>query len=299
MDLTAAEESLSRLDLEQTELNNATALIDQQITSLMTDLQKLEAKRANMEQLLFRSEEEIASQKARVDGSKCQVENLEKDVIPSVENQIMSCKSQISLLREEMDTEPSMSLTEEEQTLLNQLKRIQTELDSDIEVHIQRLDEVSIERQRLLSLLNDNLIKRKAELQADSIPERLRCQQLPMPVSLVTAQSERQRKLDETELYIQEIAQDLKGIELKLTEARLVHETLRADLIVSKAELEKLKATDSESKRELETAQENDEKLMTKVLHPAVCLILSFIIRCPNQYFPRFTISAVDVFIQT
>jgi len=274
-DLNSADTILSRLDKEQKELEKASALIDKDVNSLGTDIQRLEAKRANLEQLLARVEEDISALRSRVGTAKGQIENLEKDAIPSIGNEINSLKSQISLLRDEMDTEPSMSLTEDEQTLLNQLKVIQTELDSDIEIHTQSLDEISIERQRLLSLLNDNLIKRKLELQTNSVPESLRSQPMPMPISLAAARSEWQITLDENEQSLEETSQNLKNIQSKLSDARLEDEKLRADITSSKAQLEKLKAADADCRRELETAQENEEKLMTKVCRLSIFTALN------------------------
>lgn len=266
--MNSADENLYRLAAEQSEINTATTLIDQQVTGLISEIQTLEAKRVNAEQLLSRLEEDISAQKSRIDTAKLQIENLDKDIIPSVGNEIKSIQSQISLLQEEMETEPSVSLTDEEQTLLNQLKIIQTELDSDIEIHMRTLDEISIERQRLLSLLNDNLLRRKDELQMNLFPGECG-QQTSMPVSLAAAQSEWRVKLDDNERRLRATCEHLEGIQARLQDEKEEEGVLRADIISSKTRLDQLKAADAKCKIELENAQENDEKLMTKVCRPS------------------------------
>ena len=265
--MISAERTLSQLLAEQKELNITLDVTEHELTSLMTDIQRSEAKRSNLEQLVSRSEEEVVAQRARLDGSKMHVEKLEKDVIPSIEHEANSLNSHITLLRDEMDTESSITLTEDESNLLEQLKIIQTELDADIEAQTQSLDEISIERERLLSLLNVNLVRRKAELETNSVPDRLRSQDVSISTSLAVAQLQWQENLDVNGRSLHEASQSLDDIASKLEQAKLVDESLRAELSSSKAKLEKLQVENAEYKKKLETAQENEEKLMTKVSH--------------------------------
>ncbi len=129
-----------------------------------------------------------------------------------------------------MEKEPSIPLTNEQQTLLN---IIQSELDSDIDVHTQSLDEVSVERQRLLSLLNDNLMRRRQRV-----------------------------KLDENERSLHEACELLTTVETKLDEARGEEERLRSDFMSSKAKLKKLKAADDQCKEELDRSAEKVKELV-------------------------------------
>ena len=82
--------------------------------------------------------------------------------------QIASLGTQIERLEEEVGTELTSTLSEEEQTLLEELKATQTRLDGEIEEHTSVVEEATIKRQRLTSLLEDNLIVRRKELSDSS-----------------------------------------------------------------------------------------------------------------------------------
>ena len=61
----------------------------------------------------------------------------------------------------------SDTLNKIEKSLLNELKETQTKLGTEFEVHTQALEEISVKRQRLRSLLDYNLLKRKQELEKE------------------------------------------------------------------------------------------------------------------------------------
>ena len=62
-----------------------------------------------------------------------------------------------------MGTDLTSTLTEDEQNLLEELKATQTRLDGEIEDHTQVLEDATVKRQRLTSLMEDNLVVRRGE----------------------------------------------------------------------------------------------------------------------------------------
>ena len=61
----------------------------------------------------------------------------------------------------------TFTLNKIEKSLLNELKETQTKLGTEFEVHTQALEEISVNHQRLRRLLDDNLLKRKQELEKE------------------------------------------------------------------------------------------------------------------------------------
>ena len=152
-------------------------------------------------------------------------------------------------------------LTEEDRDRLGELKALQSTLEQQLEGQTQALEEVSVERQRLESLLSDNLFKRKQELLDDSSSTSWRRKS----VSRRSAQAKRQEDLQQCERELTEATQAIAEIEQKLVDERAIVNRLRSDLIASKGGLEKLRAKDMANSRALEEAQEREERLMNKV----------------------------------
>ena len=152
-------------------------------------------------------------------------------------------------------------LTEEDRDRLGELKALQSTLEQQLEGQTQALEEVSVERQRLESLLSDNLFKRKQELLDDSSSTSWRRKS----VSRRSAQAKRQEDLQQFERELTEATQAITEIEQKLVDERAIVNRLRSDLIASKGGLEKLRAKDMANSRALEEAQEREERLMNKV----------------------------------
>ena len=152
-------------------------------------------------------------------------------------------------------------LTEEDRDRLGELKALQSTLEQQLEGQTQALEEVSVERQRLESLLSDNLFKRKQELLDDSSSTSWRRKS----VSRRSAQAKRQEDLQQCERELTEATQAIAEIEQKLVDERAIVNRLRSDLIASKGDLEKLRAKDMANSRALEEAQEREERLMNKV----------------------------------
>jgi len=254
------------LEAEETEMKQHNGQIDQQITTTMSEMQRLQAKKANLEHSLTRMDEDVTAQQSRLESKKKQLGKIENEMIPPVEREIESLSDQAQTLQDEIGTELSETLTSEEKILLNQLKSIQVELETDIESQTQVLEEVSVQRQRLQSLLQDNLLKRKRELEeegADSAGRR-RSIDGEQPASRL-AQAQRKENLEQLQRELDESIQNAEDVEELLAEAKANDEALRAELLEGKRRLEVVKNKDTEITKLLEDAQKREEKLMNKV----------------------------------
>lgn len=263
--MNSAEETLTRLGREESEMKEKNSEVDQQVTTLMRENQQLEAKKANLEHTLANFDEDIVGQKSRLESHTKQVKKIEDDTIPPIEVEIKSLNDQVELLREEMGTELSETLTEEEKRLLQQLKSVQNELDSDIEVQVQLLEEVSVERQRLLSLLEDNLLKRKQELEEEGATSSSRRRSTDGQPASRIAQEERVEDLEQLKRELDEAIQNADDVEQRLAEAKKLDEDVYTELSEAKRQLDDLRAKDVQNMKQLEDARKREEKLMNKV----------------------------------
>ena len=109
----------------------------------------------------------ISFKKTRINNSTFQVEKTENDDLPPIQVDINGLQSQIECLETETGTELSDTLNKIEKSLLNELEETQTKLRTEFEVQTQALEEISVKHQRLRRLLDDNLLKRKQELEKE------------------------------------------------------------------------------------------------------------------------------------
>jgi len=266
-ELKEADETLTKLLHTELTSKQKTDALDLQITNLMTEMQRLEAKTNNLKYLLSRMEEDVASQTRQLDTMDKQIHTIGQDVIPPIDVELKSLQAQVNTLKEEIGTELSDTLTENERSMLQQLKSIQTDLERDMEGQAQVLEDVSIKRQRLESLLEDNLLKRKRELEEEGAAElsghRRRSKAGEGQPSKM-AQAQRVEDLERVKEELDEAVRTSDEVESKLKDAKKIDADLREELIAAKNELEKLRSKDVENKTKVENAQKRDEKLMSK-----------------------------------
>merc|ERR1719148_48319 len=133
--------------------------------------------------------------------------------------------------------------------MLQHLKSIQTDLERDMEGQAQVLEDVSIKRQRLESLLEDNLLKRKRELEEEGAAElsghRRRSKAGEGQPSKM-AQAQRVEDLERVKEELDEAVRTSDEVESKLIDAKRIDTDLRAELIAAKKESEMLRLKDQE-----------------------------------------------------
>jgi len=267
-ELKQAEETLRNLLANEHSVKQKTNALDLQITNVMTEMQRLEAKTNNLEYLLRQMEEDVSSQTRQLDTMDKQTQTIGHDVIPPIDTELKSLQDQVNTLKEEIGTELSDTLTEDERKLLQQLKSIQVELERETESQTQILEEVGVKRQRLESLLEDNLFKRKRELEeegvADDLASRRRSRGGEEETASKTAQIQRIKDLEGVKEELDDAIRISDQVEKKLIDAKACDANLRAELIDIKKELDELRSKDMENKSAVEEALKRDEKLMNK-----------------------------------
>ena len=267
--LKAAKSALDKADVQYREATKKSHAFDQSSSNLLQELQKLEGKRGDKNHKLNELEGNIESTSSRLDISKKTIETIEKSMIPSLENDVSSLGGEIERLREEMGTEITSTLSEEEKQLLTQLKAVQVELSTEIESQAETVSELLVSTQRLESLLKDNLLRRRKELIEETVEEDAQ-QAAGRRVSRGKASSaavlaQKKEDLEERERELDEAGRLAEEIEAKLVGARGVEQRLKAEVGETRTEFENLKAEDMKKKKEIEDSQDKSEKLLNKV----------------------------------
>ena len=257
--LKQAEENLRKLESDHREMKEKSTEVDQQVSNVMGEVQRLEAKHANLDHMMGRIEDDVKKlTKARERHDK-QAKKIEED-IPPMETQISSLGTQVERLEEEVGTELTTTLTEEEQTLLDELKSSQTRLDSEIEEHTNVLEEATIKRQKLTSLLEDNLIMRRTELTESSSRSR----RSSTGGTSGASQAQMKEELEQKRRDLEEATQTAEEVEKQLAGVKEIDENLRAEILSIKNNFDKLKTQDAKYQKELEESHESQEKLLNK-----------------------------------
>lgn len=234
----------------------------------MQELQRLEAKNAELSHVVTETETDLERLQSRLENHKKQVEKIEKTTIPPLERDIASLQVDIGRLQEEIGTELTQSLSDQNRQLLNELKQAQADLAPQIEAQNDKVAQAGVERQKLLSLLEDNLRKRRRELTevvAGGDGEEGSRRASRGRLSTAAVQAQRKEDLEDLERQLGDAAHMKDDIESRIEKARGVEEVLRGELIAAKNELEQLKSQDMKNVKALEEAQDKSERLLNKV----------------------------------
>jgi structural maintenance of chromosome 3 (chondroitin sulfate proteoglycan 6) len=243
--------------------------VDQEYANAQQELQRLEAKHTEMQRTLKDLNRDADKKRTRIEKNNKQAEKIEQK-IPPLELEISGIDADILRLQDEMKTELTTTLSDEEKQLLVDLKETEKKLKTDIEKQTDMVSKIGVKRQRLQSLLEDNLMKRKQELQGlsaatiddfDEDEEEFSGRSATLAAKIARQQGELEEKRHELEVA----ARGLHGIEERLAEARKVEQDICAELVATKGQLEKLKGQDSTTKKALEEAQDKSERMLNKV----------------------------------
>jgi len=259
-------EVLARTELEYREMKEKAESVDQAATNVMGELQRLEAKQADFNHQLTEADEIVKSRKNRLDQEKKQVDHIEKLAVPTLECDIASVTAHIGRLNEEMGTELMAALSEEDRNMLSRFKSAQKELSSNIENQNEIVSKLTVERQRLQSLLTDNLHKRRQELTEDNFPND---EDISRRTSRGKSSSDaalEQRREDSTtrQRELEDAIGITNEIESRLADVRETDTSLKGQLVEAKNEFEHLKSQDAKNSQALEIAQQKSEKLLNK-----------------------------------
>ena len=260
----ASQRELAKADADHSEVNRKAQSVDQAATNLVADLQRLEAKHGDLNHMLTSIEAETARLRVRTEAKKKNTETIEKTIIPALEHDIASLGSEIERLEAEKETQLASSLSEEERVLLARLKTVQVELAAEIDAQNDFVGKLSVDRQRLDSLLNDNLLKRREELLQEGIDDVTNRRISLVGISSMAMQAQR---LEDLELRRRELDDAIRindEIEARLAELRKTDVALNNEVLQHSNKIEQFKAEDVEITRRLRDAEEKSDRLMNK-----------------------------------
>jgi chromosome segregation ATPase len=235
----------------------------------MQELQRLEAKQAELNHQVAAKETDLDRLESRLENRKKQIETIERTTIPPLERNIKDLDDDIKRLQDELGTELHQTLTAEDRERLSVLKVLQESLVSKVEAQQEILDTAGLAKQKLQSLLENNLLKRRREL-TEGVADEGNNNRRGSRGRLSTAAVQTQRKedLEERQRERDEAARAIEDLEARLGEARTTEAELRKELLVAKNELEQLRGRDLQNVRALEDAQDKAERVLTKVSGP-------------------------------
>jgi len=256
-DLKQAKKSLDSLETEQKEVQRKATAVDQNVSAVMGEMQKLEAKRAGINHALTALEDDTSRLEETMLQKRKQLENIKSKSIIDLNNEINLISSQIGRLRNEIGTKLSSSLTTKERKLMAKLKTESNEVLDGIDVARHTLEEISLEREKLRSLLEDNLMRKKKELE-----------------EMTSGAKSNRRKGREGNINKEELEnlrneldlteREFEKLERNLMESRATDEEIKEELNTVTNNLDKLKSRDESYRQKLEDATENGERLLTK-----------------------------------
>lgn len=265
--LKQAQEALVKAESEYRDVKQKAEGVDQSATNIMGELQRLEAKHADMNHSLTEADGEIKFLHTKLDQHTKQMLQLEKTTIPSLERDVASVSDHIQRLKDEMATDLTLTLSEEERKMLNALKSAQVDLASRIERQNETVSQLTVERQHLQSLLTDNLLRRRQELLEDksNVDEEIDRRGSRGKHSSAALLEQRREDLELRQKELGDATRVADEIESRIAAVRKLDASLKAELIEAKNEFENLKSQDMKNSLALEQAQQQADKLLNKV----------------------------------
>ncbi len=264
-----AEEAFRQLDQEFRQADTKAKQAEQHVTNITQEVSRLENKQSQLSRMVRTLEEEIAEREAHLTSSKRHAERIESQVIPPIEREIASIAGDISRLEEEIGTELTATLSDDDRAILNQLKEDVKALEHKISNQNEIVEDLRGERQNMESILEDNLLKRRQELTHVYQEDDTRL----AATSLSMLQDQRRRELEDRRQHLVQATQDVDTVDRCLEECRKIEEQVKGELRSAKIELDRLKGQDIKNSRILDEASERSEKLMSKVSFQSICSI--------------------------
>ena len=255
---------LAKAEADFSEVNRKAQSVDQSATNLVGELQRLEAKHGDLNHIILETEADITRTSIRIETKKKNIEAMEKGSIPTLEHAIFSLTSEMDRLEEEKRTDLTSTLSADERSLLVRLKAVQVELASDIDSQNEIVGKLSVERQHLDSLLNDNLIKRRQELLQEGIDDATNRRDSRMGTTSVAVQAQRLEDLELRQRDFEDSIRATDDIEARLAEYRKTDIKLNSEVLKHSNKIEQLKAEDVDITRRLRDAEEKSDRVMNK-----------------------------------
>jgi len=263
-----AEIAFRQLDQEFREADSKAKESEQDVTNVAQELSHLQNKQSQLSRMVRSIETELTEKESQLSAGRRQIERIESQVIPPIEREIASISGDMTRLGNEIGTELTSSLSDEHRTTLNELKETTKKLQDKISQQSERVEDLRGDRQRVESLLEENLLKRRQELTQVFREDDSGL----VATSSSMLQDQRKRELEDRRQHLAQVTHDVATVDQRLEECRHVDEQIKGELRASKHELDKLKGQDIKNSTLLDEASEKSEKLMSKVCRVFCCI---------------------------
>jgi structural maintenance of chromosome 3 (chondroitin sulfate proteoglycan 6) len=262
-----AQQDFASVEREYREVDAKAKQAEQDVTNASQEVSRLQHKQAQLQRLTTALESQVEQLQSQLGNREKQTEKLETQTLPPVEREIAAAEGDIGRLQDEIGTELTSTLSDDDRTMLTSLKQEHSDLMAAIGKQAEVVDELNAERQKLSSLLEDNLLKRRQELTHVKDTGTTDDDDQPARGDRTTSSmlDQEKREMEEREQQFQEASGAADEVESRVEEAREAEEELKAELNSARNELEKLKSEDMKHNKQLEEASEKSEKLMSKV----------------------------------
>ena len=254
-----SEAKLDKLKKDHDDLQKKATAVDQRISNLMGEMQKMEAKKANLKHILEQTAKENMSKKER-GGIRKKAADTQAESLPAMRLDIVGLNNQIQRLEDEMGTPLSSELSPKERATLASIRIEQKELEVLVDKQSTSLEQAYEERTQLTALLDDNLLRRQRELN-----DSLSSSPLGSATTTLGAEiSERKEELESKQQDLDVASKCAEAAEQRIAEAKSIAEKAKSALATCKTSMEELKAKDAVDKQALEESVESAERLLNK-----------------------------------
>ena len=255
-----AEQEYRSMDKEYSRVDIEAKKAEQDVTNISQEVARLQNKQTQLSRMVQTLESKLQSGQSQLAQNKKQAQQVESQILPPIEREIAAYAGDIGRLDAEIGTELTSTLSDEDRVLLTELKQTMKDLQTKATTQSEVVEELRSDCQKLESLLEDNLLKRRQELnqvfrddEADIVA-----------MSAENILEQKRNDLEDKRKQLKNASRDVDDIEDKLEQARSIQEDIKGELIAAKQELDKLKSQDMKNSKMLDDSNETSEKLMSK-----------------------------------
>lgn len=235
---------------------------EQDVNNVVDEIARMEQKQTQLSRMVQSLEAEQVQTDSQITQHKRQAERIEMQLVPPLEREIEAISGDVLRLEKEIGTELTDSLTEEDRATLAELNRVQKDLENKIVDQTENVESVRAERNRLESVLEDNLYKRRQELNQVGNDEE--GGMVGGATSGALRKEQKQREIESRKAELEEATRDSHELEAKLEKIRKEEETNKVDLIEAKNEVDRLNSLQVKILNQLNDHLRKQDSLMTK-----------------------------------
>ncbi|KUF94213.1 RNA polymerase II subunit A C-terminal domain phosphatase [Phytophthora nicotianae] len=252
MEVKQAQVDLERVAERARRVTAESQQADQRVTSIISDIQKLEAEKNRAISAHERLYDDISRRKNHIRTEKENLAQRERSC-ELQEREVKELVAKVTALRSELLTPMQDSLTADEHQLLHSLSTNISLLEAEERDQRQRLEEIRSEKENIKTVLEENLIRRENELArqlGEGIEELAICER---EENLKAKQID----LDDASRLVDDNSSSLKELEQKI-------EALQEEIANEKAQVDALNGEDVSLSDQMQQEAREAEKILSK-----------------------------------